>query len=160
MSISLSVYKRNLFSQKKIANELKSVRISEMKMLCKLSILFAVFAVVACTTSNVAVESPSAPVARYDSVSGEFVGRIDGDFARLMSAANAAFDDLKYYRIGEKLYTNRSHTVARGPKDIRVEIDIYQDKADSCKVVISADSGEDNLIKSQELFNRMAKHAR
>jgi len=131
-----------------------------MKILSKLSILFAAFALVACTTSNVAVESPAAPVAQYDSMSGEFVGRLGGDFANLMRAANSAFDDLKYYRIGEKLYTTKAKTIARGPKDIKVIVDIYQDKADSCKIVISADSGENNLIKSQEIFNKMAKYSR
>ncbi len=120
-----------------------------------LALLASVAAMFVGCTTNLGVESETHPEANYDSASGEMIGRFDGDINVVFKAANTALDQLKYYRVGQKVKPNTAKIIARGPKDAFISVAISQEKPGICKAVFKYGSG--NLMKCQEIYNQMSK---
>ena len=127
-----------------------------MKKLVYLSVSAAAIFLTACTT-NVTVDSPSCPMATYDDISGSFVGKLEGNINSAFKATNIALErDLKYFRVGQIPGDNSWLIYARAELDIKIVVSLEQLPNDMVEVDISYGSG--NLMKSQQIFNAIAKN--
>ena len=120
--------------------------------------LSVVFAFCGCST-NIAVES-SSKIATYDDITGELKGTIDGySIENVFKATNIALErDLKYFRVGQKQLEDGWKVYARAELDHEIVVVIRQKKVDLVALAVSYDGG--NLMKSQEIFNSIARNVR
>ncbi len=125
-----------------------------------LSLAFATVAVFlgACTT-NVVVDSAAHPMASYDNVSGTFEGKLSGNINSAFKATNIALErDMKFYRVGQKARDNEWYVYARVELDVLVVVFLKQLPND--EVQVKVEYGDGNLMKSQQIFNAIAKNMR
>lgn len=112
----------------------------------------------ACTT-HVVVDSSSHPMASYDNLSGGFEGKLAGNINNAFKATNIALDrDLKYYRVGQKPKDNQWYVYARAELDILIVV--YLKQLPNEEVEVKIEYGGGNLMKSQQIFNAIAKNMR
>ena len=117
-----------------------------MKKLFLMAISATALFVGACTT-NVVVDSRAFPLASYDEISGSFSGKLAGNINSAFKSTNIALErDLKYFRL---IY-------ARAELDIKIVVWLKQLQNNEVEVVI--DYGSGNLMKSQQIFNAIAKN--
>ncbi len=127
-----------------------------MKKLAFLLVPVSLLFLTACET-NVMVDSPSCPMAAYDDISGSLVGKIEGDINSAFKAANIALErDLKYFRVGQIPGDNSWKIYARVELDLQIVVLLTQLPNDMVEVDISY--GDGNLMKSQQIFNAIAKN--
>lgn len=111
----------------------------------------------ACTT-NIAVET-SSKVATYDEMSGKLVGDMDATLVMAFKATNLALEkDLKYFRTGQVQGSDSWVVYARAQLDEEISVIIKQTTPESVQIKVSYDGG--NLMKSQEIFNAIARNVR
>ena len=123
-----------------------------MKKLFLMAISATALFVGACTT-NVVVDSRAFPLASYDEISGSFSGNINSAF----KSTNIALErDLKYFRVGQIPGDNSWLIYARAELDIKIVVWLKQVQNNEVEVVI--DYGSGNLMKSQQIFNAIAKN--
>ena len=109
----------------------------------------------ACTTS-VVVDST---MATYDNLSGGFEATLSGNINNAFKATNIALErDLKYFRVGQKAKDNQWYVYARVELDVLIVVYLKQLPNDEVQVKIEYGSG--NLMKSQQIFNAIAKNMR
>ena len=112
----------------------------------------------ACTT-NVVVDSTANPMAVYDEVSGTFTGKLPGTINNVFKATNIALErDMKLYRVGQIPGDTTWKVYARAELDLQIVVTLKQLMNDEVEVEISYGSG--NLMKSQQIFNAIAKNLR
>ncbi len=112
----------------------------------------------ACTT-NVVVDSAAHPMGSYDNISGTFEGKLSGNINNAFKATNIALErDMKFYRVGQKAKDNEWYVYARVELDVLVVVFLKQLPNDEVQVKIEYGSG--NLMKSQQIFNAIAKNIR
>ena len=112
----------------------------------------------ACTTS-VVVDSTAHPMATYDNLSGGFEATLSGNINNAFKATNIALErDLKYFRVGQKAKDNQWYVYARVELDVLIVVHLKQLPNDEVQVKIEYGSG--NLMKSQQIFNAIAKNMR
>ena len=112
----------------------------------------------ACTTS-VVVDSTAHPMATYDNLSGGFEATLSGNINNAFKATNIALErDLKYFRVGQKAKDNQWYVYARVELDVLIVVHLKQLPNDEVQVAIEYGSG--NLMKSQQIFNAIAKNMR
>ena len=112
----------------------------------------------ACTT-NVVVDSAAHPMGSYDNISGSFEGKLAGNINNAFKATNIALErDLKYFRVGQTPKDNEWYVYARAELDIRIVVNLKQLPNDEVEVKI--EYGDGNLMKSQQIFNSIAKNMR
>ena len=127
-----------------------------MKKLIALVFSVAAIAICGCTT-NVVVDSRAFPMASYDEISGSFTAKLSGSITSAFKATNIALErDLKYFRVGQVSGDNSWLIYARGELDVRIVVSLKQKMNDEVEVVISYGSGD--LVKSQQIFNAIAKN--
>lgn len=112
----------------------------------------------ACTT-NVVVDSTANPMAVYDDISGTFKGKLPGTINNVFKATNIALErDLKYFRAGQIPGDNSWKVYARAELDVQIVVSLKQLPNDEVDVDISY--GDGNVMKSQQIFNAIAKNLR
>lgn len=127
-----------------------------MKKTIALSILPAALFLGACTT-HLAVDSAAHPIATYSSFNGIFDGTLDGDVKSVFKATNTALEqDLKYFRVGQKQTQNGWIVFARAELDHEIVVTITKGKEGN-EVIVSIEYGDGDLLKSQQIFNSIAK---
>ena len=127
-----------------------------MKKLIALVFFVAAIAICGCTT-NVVVDSRAFPMASYDELSGSFTAKLSGSITSAFKATNIALErDLKYFRVGQVSGDNSWLIYARGELDVKIVVSLKQKMNDEVEVVISYGSGD--LVKSQQIFNAIAKN--
>lgn len=127
-----------------------------MKKLIALVFSVAAIAICGCTT-NVVVDSRAFPMASYDEISGSFTAKLSGSITSAFKATNIALErDLKYFRVGQVSGDNSWLIYARGELDVKIVVSLKQKMNDEVEVVISYGSGD--LVKSQQIFNAIAKN--
>ncbi len=133
-------------------------RFIRMKKFFYLFSVVATLALCACTT-NVTVDSPASPMATYDDISGDFLGKIEGNINSAFKATNIALErDLKYFRVGQIPGDNSWLIYARAELDLKIVVSLKQLPNEMVEVSISF--GDGNLMKSQQIFNTIAKNMR
>jgi len=145
--------------QKNIAKCQKPCDINAiMKKFTSLALSFAALLLCACTT-NVVVDSPAFPMASYDDVSGNFTAKLAGNLNSAFKSTNIALErDLKYYRVGQIPGDKSWLVYARAELDIKIVVSLKQLPNEEVEVEISY--GDGNLMKSQQIFNAIAKNMR
>lgn len=129
-----------------------------MKKFASILLSAATLLICACTT-NVTVDSAAYPMASYDGISGKFSGKLSGTINNVFKATNIAIErDLKYFRVGQTPGDNMWTIRARAELDHAIVVIIKQMPNDEINVDITYDSGD--LMKSQEIFNAIAKNTR
>ena len=127
-----------------------------MKKLFLMAISATALFVGACTT-NVVVDSRAFPPASYDEISGSFSGKLAGNINSAFKSTNIALErDLKYFRVGQIPGDNSWLIYARAELDIKIVVWLKQLQNNEVEVVI--DYGSGNLMKSQQIFNAIAKN--
>ncbi len=127
-----------------------------MRKLSLIALSFAALFVGACTT-NVVVDSRAYPLATYDELSGSFSGKLAGNINSAFKSTNIALErDLKYFRVGQIPGDNSWLIYARAELDIRIVVSLKQLPKDQVEVIV--DYGDGNLMKSQQIFNAIAKN--
>lgn len=127
-----------------------------MKKLIALVFSVAAIAICGCTT-NVVVDSRAFPMASYDELSGSFTAKLSGSIGSAFKATNIALErDLKYFRVGQVSGDYSWLIYARGELDVKIVVSLKQKMNDEVEVVISYGSGD--LVKSQQIFNAIAKN--
>lgn len=127
-----------------------------MKKLFLMAISATALFVGACTT-NVVVDSCAFPLASYDEISGSFSGKLAGNINSAFKSTNIALErDLKYFRVGQIPGDNSWLIYARAELDIKIVVWLKQVQNNEVEVVI--DYGSGNLMKSQQIFNAIAKN--
>ncbi len=127
-----------------------------MKKLFLMAISATALFVGACTT-NVVVDSHAFPLASYDEISGSFSGKLAGNINSAFKSTNIALErDLKYFRVGQIPGDNSWLIYARAELDIKIVVWLKQLQNNEVEVVI--DYGSGNLMKSQQIFNAIAKN--
>ena len=123
-----------------------------------IALVFSVVAIAICgCTTNVVVDSRAFPMASYDEISGSFTAKLSGSITSAFKATNIALErDLKYFRVGQISGDNSWLIYARGELDIKIVVSLKQKMNDEVEVVISYGSGD--LVKSQQIFNAIAKN--
>ncbi len=116
------------------------------------------FALCSCTT-NVVVDSTANPMATYDEISGTFSGKLPGTINNVFKSTNIALErDMKFFRVGQIPGDNTWRVYARAELDIQIVVTLKQLPNDEVCVEISY--GDGNLMKSQQIFNAIAKNLR
>jgi len=129
-----------------------------MKKILSFAFAGAALLLAACTT-NVVVDSAAYPMANYDDVTGAFSGKISGNINTAFKATNVALErDLKYFRVGQLPGDNSWEIYARAELDIKILVTLKQRGGD--EVEVSVEYGDGNLMKSQQIFNAIAKNMR
>lgn len=129
-----------------------------MRKISLMAISVAALFAGACTT-NVVVDSRAFPMASYDEISGSFTGKLAGNINSAFKSANIALErDLKYFRVGQIPGDNSWLIYARAELDIKIVVSLKQLPND--EVEVSIDYGDGNLMKSQQIFNAIAKNMR
>lgn len=129
-----------------------------MKKLLSLVFIAVSFFLGACTTS-VVVDSSDHPMGTYDNLSGGFEGKLSGNINNAFKATNLALErDLKYYRVGQKAKDNQWYVYARVELDVLVVV--YLKQLPNEEVEVKIEYGGGNLMKSQQIFNAIAKNLR
>ncbi len=128
----------------------------------KLTALFvacaAVFFLTACET-KIAVESAAEPIATYSDMTGSLDGKIKTDLKTAFNATNIALErDLKYFRVGQKETRHGWKIYARAELDRQIVVELI--KAEDGFVNISISFGDGDLMRSQKIFNTIAKEVR
>ena len=127
-----------------------------MKKLFLMAISATALFVGACTT-NVVVDSRAFLLASYDEISGSFSGKLAGNINSAFKSTNIALErDLKYFRVGQIPGDNSWLIYARAELDIKIVVWLKQVQNNEVEVVI--DYGSGNLMKSQQIFNAIAKN--
>ena len=156
-----------------IARSLKILRpilknVANPRMICesicimKKLVLIAFSAVAlllgACST-YVLVDSADYPMAEYDDMTGNFEGKLKTNINTAFKATNLALEkDLQYFRVGQIPGDNSWRIFARTVLDYEIVVNLRQEKSGDVSVVISF--GDGNLMKSQQIFNEIAKNVR
>ena len=97
------------------------------------------------------------PLASYDEISGSFSGKLAGNINSAFKSTNIALErDLKYFRVGQIPGDNSWLIYARAELDIKIVVWLKQVQNNEVEVVI--DYGSGNLMKSQQIFNAIAKN--
>ena len=129
-----------------------------MRKISIMAISAAALFVGACTT-NVVVDSRAFPMASYDEVSGSVTGKLAGNINSAFKSTNIALErDLKYFRVGQIPGDNSWLIYARAELDLKIVVSLKQLPND--EVAVSIDYGDGNLMKSQQIFNAIAKNMR
>ena len=98
-------------------------------------------------------------MASYDNLSGGFEGKLTGNINNAFKATNIALDrDLKYFRVGQKPKDNQWYVYARAELDILIVV--YLKQLPNEEVEVKIEYGGGNLMKSQQIFNAIAKNMR
>jgi hypothetical protein len=98
-------------------------------------------------------------MATYDNLSGGFEATLSGNINNAFKATNIALErDLKYFRVGQKAKDNQWYVYARVELDVLIVVYLKQLPNDEVQVQIEYGSG--NLMKSQQIFNAIAKNMR
>ena len=112
----------------------------------------------ACST-HVLVDSADYPMAEYDDMTGNFEGKLKTNINTAFKATNLALEkDLQYFRVGQIPGDNSWRIFARTVLDYEIVVNLRQEKSGDVSVVISF--GDGNLMKSQQIFNAIAKNVR
>ena len=116
------------------------------------SVLLPIMALSLCSCiTKVMVDSPEHPVAVYDDLTCEFTGKISSSLANVFKATNIALErDLNFYRVGQVPKDKEWFIYARAKRDIKVVVNLREEKAGVVDVCISY--GEDDLVLCQKLF--------
>ena len=129
-----------------------------MKKFTSLALSFVALLLCACTT-NVVVDSPAYQLGTYDEISGTFYGKLEGSLGNVFKSTNLALEkDLGYFRVGQIPSKNSWIVYARAELDLQIVVSLEQLPNNLISVEISYGSG--NLMKSQEIFNAIAKNLR
>ncbi len=129
-----------------------------MKKLLALAASSIVLLFCACTT-NVVVDSTADPMATYDEIGGTFSGKLAGNINQVFKSTNLALEkDLHYFRVGQIPGNDSWRVYARAELDIQIIVALKQLPNDQVSVEISY--GDGNLMKSQQIFNTIAKNLR
>lgn len=129
-----------------------------MKKILSLALSVVALFICACTT-NVVVDSAAHPMGSYDGMTGTFKGKLSGDINTAFKATNIALErDMKLFRVGQKPKDNAWYVYARAELDIQVVVFLKQLPNDEIEVKI--EYGDGNLMKSQQIFNAIAKNVR
>ena len=129
-----------------------------MKKLLALAASSLVLLFCACTT-NVVVDSTADPMATYDEIGGTFSGKLAGNINQVFKSTNLALEkDLHYFRVGQIPGNDSWRVYARAELDIQIIVALKQLPNDQVSVEISY--GDGNLMKSQQIFNTIAKNLR
>lgn len=121
-----------------------------------MAITVATLFVCGCTT-NVVVDSAAHPMGAYDGFTGTFNGKLSGNINSAFKATNIALErDLKLFRVGQKPKDNEWYIYARAELDIQIVVSLKQLPNDEVEVKI--EYGDGNLMKSQQIFNAIAKN--
>lgn len=111
----------------------------------------------ACST-NIAVET-SSKIATYDEMSGKLVGDMDTTLVTAFKATNLALEkDLKYFRTGQVQSSDSWVVYARASLDEEICVILKQIAPETVQIKVSYNGG--NLMKSQEIFNAIARNCR
>lgn len=129
-----------------------------MKKLLALAASSIVLLFCACTT-NVVVDSTADPMATYGEIGGTFSGKLAGNINQVFKSTNLALEkDLHYFRVGQIPGNDSWRVYARAELDIQIIVALKQLPNDQVSVEISY--GDGNLMKSQQIFNTIAKNLR
>ncbi len=129
-----------------------------MKKILSLALVSLAVFLGACTT-NVVVDSAAHPMASYDNISGGFEGKLSGNINNAFKATNIALErDMKFYRVGQRARDNEWYVYARVELDVLIVVFLKQLPNDEVQVKI--EYGDGNLMKSQQIFNAIAKNMR
>ena len=125
-----------------------------------LSCAFAAVALFVCAcTTNVVVDSAAHPMGTYDNMTGSFHGKLSGNINTAFKATNIALErDMKLFRVGQIPKDNEWYVYARAELDIQIVVFLKQLPNDEVDVKI--EYGDGNLMKSQQIFNAIAKNMR
>ncbi len=126
-----------------------------MKKILVFSLLPLIALISACTT-HVGVDAAGHPVASYDNMTGTFDGKLSGDLNSIFKATNIALErDLGYYRTGQTPSDDGWIVFARAELDLKIVVTLKKMKADEVRIAI--EYGDGDLMKSQQIFNAIAK---
>lgn len=129
-----------------------------MKHILSFAFVVAALLMCACTT-NVVVDSAAHPMGLYDGLTGTFSGKLSGNINTAFKATNIALErDMKLFRVGQIPKDNEWYVYARAELDIQIVV--YLKQLPNDEVSVKIEYGDGNLMKSQQIFNAIAKNMR
>ena len=109
--------------------------------------------------TKIAVVSAAEPIAPNSDNTGSLDGKIKTDLKTAFNATNIALErDLKYFRVGQKETRHGWKIYARAELDRQIVVELI--KAEDGFVNISISFGDGDLMRSQKIFNTIAKEVR